>query len=187
MDTPIIETKRLVLRPLCLADAPQIQDKFAHFEIVQYLANIVPWPYPANGALDFLENIALPSMQKGEAWHWAIFQKNQLSDLVGVISLRLGNDNRGFWIAKEHQRQGFASEAAVAVTDYWFDVLGQDKMQIPKAICNEASVKISQRSAMRPIREEIREYVGGQKLSQIWEITKSEWQKFRVENQKPKV
>lgn len=177
---PIIYTKRLVLRPLCLDDASQIQEKFAHFEIVNFLANTVPWPYPNDGARDFIEKVALPSMSAGEAWHWAIFLKSHPEELIGVISLRLGLDNRGFWIAKEHQKQGFATEAAIAVTDFWFDVLGQEKMRIPKAIANKGSVSISQKSGMRPISQEIRHYVGGEMLSQIWEITKAEWHAYRA-------
>jgi len=42
-----LETTRLLLRPLELADAEQTQQLFPHWEIVRYLANIVPWPYPA--------------------------------------------------------------------------------------------------------------------------------------------
>lgn len=71
------------------------------------------------------------------------------------------------------------SEAAIAVTDFWFDVLAEEIMRIPKAIENLGSVKISQRSNMRPIRTEIREYVGGKMMSQIWEITRGEWHEFR--------
>ncbi len=176
---PILHTQRLLLRPLCLEDAPQIQEKFPHFEIVEFLANTIPWPYPDDGARDFIENAALVSMRNGEAWHWAIFRKSHSEELIGVISLRLGKDNRGFWIAKEHQNQGYASEAAIAVTDYWFNELGQEVLIIPKAKANKASVQVSINSRMRPIREEARHYVGGLMMSQIWEITKAEWQEFR--------
>ena len=47
--TPALETPRLLLRPLELADAEQIQIVFPHWEIVRYLAPQVPWPYPADG------------------------------------------------------------------------------------------------------------------------------------------
>jgi RimJ/RimL family protein N-acetyltransferase len=39
-------TERLILRPLALADAAAIQELFPHWEIVRYLLNRVPWPYP---------------------------------------------------------------------------------------------------------------------------------------------
>jgi [ribosomal protein S5]-alanine N-acetyltransferase len=48
-----LQTKRLVLKPLELADAVQTQRLFPHWEIVRYLSHVVPWPYPADGAYRF--------------------------------------------------------------------------------------------------------------------------------------
>jgi len=48
--TPTLTSPRLLLSPLKLDDAPQIQLLFPHWEIVRYLAAQVPWPYPADGA-----------------------------------------------------------------------------------------------------------------------------------------
>ncbi len=39
-------------------DADAIQRIFPQWEVVQFLADQVPWPYPENGALDYLENVA---------------------------------------------------------------------------------------------------------------------------------
>lgn len=54
-------TKRLVLRPLQLADAQQTQRLFSQWEIVKNLNAIVPWPYPDDGALNFYRDVALPA------------------------------------------------------------------------------------------------------------------------------
>lgn len=63
-------TARLLLRPLSLTDAPQIQRLFPRWQIVKYLAAKVPWPYPSDGAEQFIRLSALPQMLRGEAWHW---------------------------------------------------------------------------------------------------------------------
>jgi ribosomal-protein-alanine N-acetyltransferase len=55
--TPELETKRLILRPLELADAKQIQVLFPYWEIVRYLTNRVSWPYPPDGALTHLRDV----------------------------------------------------------------------------------------------------------------------------------
>jgi ribosomal-protein-alanine N-acetyltransferase len=47
---PALETARLLLRPLQLDDAEQVQILFPHWEIVRYLASRMPWPYPPDGA-----------------------------------------------------------------------------------------------------------------------------------------
>lgn len=49
--TPALESARLLLRPLELSDAAAVQLIFPKWEIVRYLANKVPWPYPPDGAL----------------------------------------------------------------------------------------------------------------------------------------
>lgn len=173
---PILETPRLRLLPLELADAPAVQALFPRWEIVRFLNDRIPWPYPADGALTFLRDLALPAVAAGEAWHWSIRPKSEPGRLIGCINLSLGEeDNRGFWLDPAWQGQGLMSEAAEAVTDFWFGELGQERLRIPKAIANEASRRISVRSGMRVIATDARDYVGGRMPSETWELTRAEW------------
>lgn len=173
---PTLETARLVLRPLELADAEQCQRIFPHWEIVQYLGRVVPWPYPPDGAYTYYRDVALPAMARGEAWHWTLRLKTSPGQIIGSITLRKGDaKNRGFWIGLPWQRQGYMSEAADAVTDYWFDALGMKVLRVPKAISNVGSCRISQKQGMRVVGIEDRDYVSGRLPSEIWEITAEEW------------
>jgi len=175
-----LQTLRLYLEPLRLEDAPQIQEIFPHWEIVRFLATRVPWPYPPDGAETYCRDIALPAMARGEEWHWTLRLKTQSQQIVGCISLmKAENHNRGFWMGLAWQGQGLMSEAVDAVTDYWFDDLGFPLLRAPKAIANEASQRISQKSGMRVVAHEDREYVSGRLPSEIWEITAEEWRKYR--------
>jgi ribosomal-protein-alanine N-acetyltransferase len=61
---PIITTSRLILRPLDLCDADAAQALFPRWEIVRFLSSHIPWPYPADGALTFIRDMALPAMQR---------------------------------------------------------------------------------------------------------------------------
>ena len=174
--TPVLSTQRLSLRPLELADADAIQAVFPQWEIVQFLTTKVPWPYPADGALAFIRDAALPAMEKGKDWHWSIRPKVAPEKLVGVINLMdRPRDNRGFWLDPAWQRQGYMAEASTAVTDYWFDVLGKPVLHIPKARVNERSRKISVVSGMRVVATFERGYVSGRHLAEVWEITREEW------------
>ncbi len=65
--TPTLRTARLLLRPLDLADAEQAQALFPNWKIVRHLAAVVPWPYPADGAVTFFRVVALPAVERGEA------------------------------------------------------------------------------------------------------------------------
>jgi ribosomal-protein-alanine N-acetyltransferase len=174
--TPSFETARLLLRPIELADAPQIQAIFPQWEIVKYLANKVPWPYPPDGALTFLRDHALPAIDRGDEWLWTIRRKEEPATIIGVISLTKNeSENRGFWIVPQWQGRGLMTEACDAVTGYWFETLKFPILRAPKAIANEASRRISKAQGMRIVSTGEREYVSGRLPSEIWEMTAEEW------------
>lgn len=72
------------------------------------------------------------------------------------------------------------TEACHAVTDYWFNVLNREVLRAPKAVVNERSKKVSQRSGMRLIRVQKGEYVAGELDTELWEITREEWERLQV-------
>lgn len=179
--TPILHTPRLVLRPLELADAEQAQALFPQWEIVRFLTNRVPWPFPPDGALAFYRDVALPASERGEAWHWTLGIKIDPARLIGTISLMKSEDeNRGFWIGIPWQGRGLMTEACDAVTDFWFDDLKFPVLRAPKAIANLGSRRISEKQGMRVIRTEERDYVSGRLPSEVWEITAEEWRARRA-------
>ena len=176
----LLETSRLDLRPLELADAERAQILFPQWEVVRFLANRIPWPFPEEGALTYYRDSALPAMARGEEWHWSLRLKNDPDRLIGSISLMKTEDhNRGFWLGLPWQRQGLMSEAVEVVTDYWFDELAFPVLRAPKAVVNVASRRISEKSGMRVVAVEERDYVGGRFLTEIWEITATEWHAHR--------
>lgn len=176
-----LETPRLILRPLELEDAGQAQKIVPQWEIVKYLAKVVPWPFPEDGALTYYRDTALPAMERGEEWHWSLRLKGDPGRMIGAITLRKGErKNRGFWIAPPWQGQGLMSEAVEAVTDYWFNELGFPVLRAPKAVANVASRRISERQGMRVIAVEESEYVSGRLLTETWEITSEEWRRWRT-------
>jgi RimJ/RimL family protein N-acetyltransferase len=173
---PALETTRLFLRPLELADAGQTQALFPHWEIVRYLTHRVPWPYPADGAFTHFRDVALPSMERGEAWRWTLRLKSNPGQMIGNISLmKSENKNRGFWIGLPWQRQGLMGEASEIVTDYWFDVLNFPVLRVPKAVANTGSRRISEKQGMRVVACTEHEFVAGRLAAEIWEITAEEW------------
>lgn len=171
-----LETSRLELRPLELTDAEQTQKLFPRWEIVQYLANRVPWPFPGDGALTYYRDHALPAMARGEEWHWSLRLKSDPRQHIGSVALmKAENNNRGFWLCLPWQRQGLMTEAVDAVTDYWFGELGFPVLRTQKAVANIASRRISENQGMRVVAVEERDYVSGRLLTEIWEITAEEW------------
>jgi RimJ/RimL family protein N-acetyltransferase len=173
---PALITQRLRLQPLELADAPAIEAIFPQWEIVRYLTALIPWPFPPGETERFLREVALPAIAKGREWQWSIRRLAEPDTLIGIMHLRDGeSDHRGFWLDPRWQRQGYMTEACAAATAFWFEVLGRPVLRAPKAAANVASRRISERSGMRLVGVEEREYVAGRMDAEIWEITAEEW------------
>ena len=172
-----LQTDRLLLQPLRLADAEQTQRLFPHWEMVKFMNSRIPWPYPSDGALSFYRDVALPAMERGDAWHWTLRPRSSPEEHIGSIGLVAEGDHavRGFWLGLPWQGRGLMTEAVVAVNDYCFDVLGFRALQAPKAVANTSSRRISEKTGMRVVATEERDYVSGRFLSEIWEISAEEW------------
>lgn len=180
MTVPCLETPRLLLRPLELADAEQTQQLFPQWDIVKHLNAVVPWPYPPDGARQFYEHAELPAIARGDHWTWSLFLKIDPRQLIGSISLMRGeHENRGFWLGLPWHGQGLMTEASDAVTDFWFKTLKFQVLRVPKAIANTASRRISEKQGMRVIAVVERDYVSGRGPAEIWEMTAEEWRARR--------
>jgi RimJ/RimL family protein N-acetyltransferase len=174
-----IETARLSLEPLTLDDAPPIQRMFGIWEVVRWLE--VPWPYPPDGALTFVSEVALPQMAAGCAWFWSIRQKSAPAELIGLISLKdVEDDNRAFWLAPGLWGAGLMTEACDAVTDFWFEALDRPNLRVHKAADNIASRRISERQGMRVLRTSTSRLASGEHSSEVWELSRDEWRARRA-------
>jgi len=175
------QTARLILRPLGIEDAPEIQELFPRWEIVRYLRSVIPWPYPAGAAFRYIRELALPAVVRGDQWFWTLRLRSDPQRIIGIINLRRGPyDNRGFWLGLPWQRRGLMSEACVWANDYWFETLGFPVLRVAKARDNTASCRISFSQGMRLVAVEERDYVSGRLATELWEITAEEWRAWKA-------
>lgn len=183
--TPILETERLVLRPLRQDDAPAIQERVSAWEVVKYLAT-APWPYPDDGAETFVRDIALPAVAAGKEMVWVVtLQPEQAKaakvtedTAVGLLSFTPGGKatgNRGFWLDPELQGQGYMTEAIVAFQDYIFLDLGYERIETTHAQSNVASRRVKEKTGGRFLRTEEMSFVNGEELCERWEVTQTAW------------
>src|SRR5947209_8777530 len=177
---PALETSRLVLRPLALADAEQTQVLFPHWRSFAISGTPCPGLIRQMERLPIIVTLPCPLSRAATNGAWTLRLKSAPDQLIGAISLfRSETDNRGFWLGLPWQRQGLMTEACDAVTDYWFDVLKFPVLRVPKAIANAGSRRISEKQGMRVIAREDRDYVFGRLPSDTWEITEEEWRRRR--------
>lgn len=184
IETPTLTTERLVLRPLTLDDAPALQKLFNNWNIIQHLNENVPWPYPDDGAYTFFRDDALPRMENLKAMIWTITLD---SAPIGLIEYRAepkfetDQENRGFWIGEPYWNKGYITEAVTAVNDFVFFDLGVEKMTLDNFKGNIASRRIKEKTGATYLHNVTRPHRGGTIEMEIWELTASDWKKFREE------
>lgn len=180
--TPTLTTTRLLLKPLALEDAAEVQRIFPQWEVVKYLNAVVPWPFPPDGVLTHWRESTIPAMERGDEWYWTLRLRSAPAEIIGSISLSRNEDNnRGFWLAPQFHNRGLMTEAVIVANDFWFDTLGFTRLRVPKAVANIASRRISEKTGMRLVATEPdHAFVCGRMPSEIWEQTAGEWHAFRA-------
>jgi RimJ/RimL family protein N-acetyltransferase len=138
----IIETPRLVLRPLRIDDGPAIAAKINSYEISKNLAR-VPFPYTLGDAEDFLKWAA--SLDQRSAFR-VIAVKQQPNDLIGLISYdwteAAQHSDLGYWLVQEQWGKGLMTEAACAMVELAFTESGLDHLSSCYFNENPASGKV---------------------------------------------
>lgn len=179
---PTLHSERLVLRPVSREDAPAIQKHFARWNIIRYLSTECPWPYPADGALRFIEDTALPEMARGARLVWVIVPRQGPQEAVGMVDVRLEGERlsqRGFWLAEAYQGRGYMTEAVTAVQDFLFFEHGLERLRVTNAVENAASRRVKEKTGARYLgRVSCAHHEGGAESEQ-WEITREAWTKLR--------
>ena len=174
---PELETPRLYLRPPQQEHVADYTKHFVDYEVIRQLASVVPWPYPANGVQDYLEEVVWPQQGK-----WGLFLKSNPTELIGCVDLwrKANPENRGFWLGRKFWGQGLMTEVATAVNDFAFNELGFEKLIFSNAISNVRSRRIKEKTGAKLIGNRPAKFVDPSIVeAETWELTKSEWDKFR--------
>lgn len=105
--TPVLETRRLTLRPVTVDDADAITIGLRDWDVVQWLT-APPFPYARDDAIYFIEEVIPLTMT------WAI---DAGEGLIGVIGVK---PDLGYWLAADYHGQHIMTEASSAVVDWYF-------------------------------------------------------------------
>lgn len=146
----MIETLRLVLRPLTIDDSHNFYNLNNDPEVIQYTGDV---PFESEkDALEFLQNY--DQFIKYKTGRMAVIKKDDQS-FIGWCGIKFdpssGEYDLGFRFFKKYWNQGFASEAAKASLKYGFETL-----QIPLILGrameqNVSSIKVLEKCGMKYI------------------------------------
>jgi RimJ/RimL family protein N-acetyltransferase len=150
---PTLTTARLILRPFALEDAPAVQQLAGAREVADTTLNI-PHPY-RDGVAEAWILTHRQLYRVGVLANFAVVLRGS-EELLGAVGLRIeamhGRAELGYWIGVPHWGKGFCTEAARAVLDYGFNVLGLVRVHASHLKRNPASGRVMQKLGMR--REE---------------------------------
>jgi len=183
----MIETARLILRPIRLSDIDDLLEYQSHPEIVRY----IPWPERtrdqvieaaektlAIGKLELKEDgdflVLVWEIKAGEFRGKVIGQSN-----MGFKSLRDGNADIGWVTHQDFQRQGFAYEATKALMEYGFKNFPIRRLIADIDTRNPESAAMAAKLGMRREAEFVDAEIFKGSLCSMWlyAILKSEFQK----------
>ena len=178
-----IRTPRLLLRIWRESDAAALSrtilDNFEH------LRPWFPWAedrpqQDEKSKLEFIRKSRRESL-RGKSIGFAIFDRDE-AHLLGAIGLnaRIGSGAReiGYWLHKDHCKQGLTTEAAAALTRLCFERLGMRFMEIHCDPANRPSAAVARKLGYS-LRADIRHCVPREAIaprdSQVWMMHQRDW------------
>ena len=158
--TVTLQTPRLVLRPLCLDDAPDMYAHWANDPAVTRYLRWEPhrtWAETAELLYEWSRHYTDPTY-----YQWGICEKDS-GVLFGSISLCPGEENHawgplaeggplwepGYCLGRRWWGLGYAAEALCAVRDLCFDRVGGVRLACCHAAENEASGAVMRKAGFR--------------------------------------
>ncbi|HEY9636577.1 MAG TPA: GNAT family N-acetyltransferase [Coleofasciculaceae cyanobacterium] len=148
-EQPTIQTQRLILRPFTFADAPDVQRLAGAHEIAATTL-MIPHPYEDGMAEEWIKTHPA-AFEEGTGVNFAIALRES-GELCGAIGLGIDAENNnaelGYWIGKPYWGKGYCTEAARAVVEYGFEVIGLHRIQATHFSHNPASGRVMQKIGM---------------------------------------
>lgn len=139
---PVIETRRLVLRPTVAADTEDLVAQISDPGVVNMLAR-VPYPYTEADAAAFL-SAASSALVLGLDLPLTIALDDRLIGGIGLTDIRRDCEF-GYWLGREHWTKGYASEAGRAFLDYAFATYDLAIIRSGFFVGNEASLRVQEK------------------------------------------
>lgn len=178
--TQRLETPRLVLRQFTPADAPAMFNGWANDpEVTRYLS------WPPHRELSVTRELLLQwekAYENPEEYNWCI-ELRETGQPIGSAGLpdvnsQLEYASLGYVLARPYWRRGLAAEAAAAIVEYSFHVVGFHRLAAVHVVENKASGAVMRKLGMQyegRVREAYRNGQGQYVDTEQYAILRREW------------
>ena len=133
----VLETERLTLRRPTLADVKAIAHLANDRRIAENTRRL-PHPYLQDHAVEFVRATAAAVQDTV----FLIEHNHTPLGMAGISWLEPESPELGYWLGFEHWGQGFGTEAARAVIDFFFDEFSFEQLVSGARVANPASRNI---------------------------------------------
>lgn len=182
-----VETPRLVIRCWTPADAELLQRAIA--ESIAHLRPWMPWAHQEPEGLDAkIERLRRfrGAFDLGQDFVYGIFDPTETAVLGGTgLHTRAGKGAReiGYWIHADHIRQGYATEAAMALTRVAFEIDGVERVEINCDPRNRASAAVPERIGFRLesiLKRDLPDVDGEPRDTMVWSMSSEHFSTSRA-------
>jgi RimJ/RimL family protein N-acetyltransferase len=174
-----IATERLVLRRLRPEDAEALKE--AIDSSLEHIRPWVPWSFDHPAPLENVRADLVKAEQefdRGAAFRWAILGPGESEHLGGVgLYARVGAGalEVGYWLRRSAAGQGYATEAARAITAAGFALPGVDRLEMHVDAENGRSIAVPRRLGYRLEERRTEPYRGEMRELLVFELEREDW------------
>ena len=172
----ILETNRLVLRPMADSDYKALQAVISDPENMKYYAQ----PYDEAGVQKWIDWCKASQAKRGfSLWSVILKETGQMIGDCGVSMQMIDDELRpeiGYHLNKKYHRQGIGKEMTQAVRDYFFTHFENDCVYSYMDVNNEPSYRTAAANGMTYLHDYVT--ADGERCK-VYRITRSEWEKIK--------
>jgi RimJ/RimL family protein N-acetyltransferase len=174
---PVLETRRLILRPMRRSDVSAIVD-LAGDEAVATKTASIPYPLTFQEAEGWLDRHL--RSDGGNELVFAIERKEDQT-FLGAIGLMVPETPEpapmGYWLGRPFWNQGYMTEAIRRLLDHAFTELGVTVIRAAAYPDNPASMRVQEKVGMTFVGREMEPAParGGDREVFVREITRAQW------------
>ena len=148
LETPVLETKRLIMRPPHREDVEDLAI-IANDRDIAEMTSRMPHPYSQDDAIAFIDGFE-NGRYEGCIYAITIAESGRLIGMGAVENRsRFGGLEIGYWMGKPYWGKGFATEAASALVDLAFRVTETDTVLAACRTNNPASRRVLQKQGFQ--------------------------------------
>jgi RimJ/RimL family protein N-acetyltransferase len=142
-----LETPRLTLRCFLVSDAERVTEIVGNWNVGRML-RLAPYPASLENQRAWLASHEVEWLA-GTAYRFALIENGRVIGCADLDERPSGRNEIGYWLDEACWGRGLATEAASAVRDFAFGVLGLDRLTSGHAFDNPNSGRVLEKVGFR--------------------------------------